>query len=300
MPGKIILVTGTSSGFGNLAVLHLAKAGHTVYASMRQLESKNAQVATDYKDFCAKNSVDIRPLELDVSEQKSSDEAIKRIISESGRLDVIVHNAGHMCFGPLESFTAEELARYYDINTLGPHRVNSAALPHMRKAGTGQLVWIGSSSTSGGTPPFLGPYFAAKSGMDSLAVSYASELSKWGISTTIVVPGVFTSGTNHFAHAGKGSKQAIEKAYFEGPYHGVAERSMKGMEKGDAEGDVTDVAKAVVDVVGARQGKAPFRVHIDPWNDGAENVNKVRDQMRVKWHQKTGLEDLLQVKAPGA
>ena len=67
----------------------------------------------------------------------------------------------------------------------------------------GLLVWVSSSSSAGGTPPYLSPYFAAKAAMDALAVQYARELSRWGIETSIIVPGAFTSGTNHFAHSGK-------------------------------------------------------------------------------------------------
>jgi NAD(P)-dependent dehydrogenase (short-subunit alcohol dehydrogenase family) len=72
----------------------------------------------------------------------------------------------------------------------------------------GLVVWVSSSSTRGGTPPYLAPYFAAKAAMDSLAVSYASELARWGIETSIIVPGAFTSGTNHFKNAGSPNDKA--------------------------------------------------------------------------------------------
>ncbi len=90
----------------------------------------------------------------------------------------------------------------YDVDVLSTQRVDRAALPHLRAQGDGLLVWIGSSSARGGTPPYLAPYFAAKAAMDSLAVSYAAEVVRFGIDTTIVVPGAFTTGTNHFAHTG--------------------------------------------------------------------------------------------------
>jgi len=77
---------------------------------------------------------------------------------------------------------------------LGTQRVNRAVLPHMRRRREGLLVWVSSSSSAGGTPPYLSPYFAAKAGMDSLAVLYAGELSRWGIETTIVVPGGLHQG----------------------------------------------------------------------------------------------------------
>jgi NAD(P)-dependent dehydrogenase (short-subunit alcohol dehydrogenase family) len=80
---------------------------------------------------------------------------------------------------------------------LSTQRVNRAALPQLRKQRNGLVVWISSSSAAGGTPPYLAPYFAAKAGMDALAVIYARELSRWGIETSIIVPGAFTGGTNH-------------------------------------------------------------------------------------------------------
>jgi NAD(P)-dependent dehydrogenase (short-subunit alcohol dehydrogenase family) len=129
-------------------------------------------------------------------------------VSENGRLDVVIHNAGHMVFGPAEAFTPEQLAELYDINVLSTERVNRAALPVLRKQGKGSVIWVGSTSTRGGTPPYLAPYFAAKAGMDALAVSYAGELARWNIETTIVVPGAFTSGTNHFRARGIANKQA--------------------------------------------------------------------------------------------
>src|SRR5580700_10913498 len=98
---KTILITGCSSGFGEMAAYQLAEDGHTVYASMR-----------------------------DVDTQASADAAVAQIIGEQRRIDVLIHNAGHMSFGPAESFTPELLTKMYDINVVGTQRVNRAALPH--------------------------------------------------------------------------------------------------------------------------------------------------------------------------
>ena len=103
-------------------------------------------------------------------------------------LDVIVHNAGHMVFGPAEAFTPEQLAELYDVNVLSTQRMNRAALPELRKQGRGLVVWVSSSSSAGGTPPYLAPYFAAKAGMDALAVVYSRELTRWGIETRSLFP----------------------------------------------------------------------------------------------------------------
>jgi NAD(P)-dependent dehydrogenase (short-subunit alcohol dehydrogenase family) len=117
-----------------------------------------------------------------------------------------------------------------DINVLSAQRVNRAALPVLRQQGKGLLVWVSSTSTRGGTPPYLAPYFAAKAGMDALAVSYAGELARWNIETTIIVPGAFTSGTNHFAHAGSPQDKARLKEYESGPTASLAKEIMKGFE----------------------------------------------------------------------
>jgi len=224
----------------------------------------------------------------------SADAGIARIIAEAGRLDVIIHNAGHMVFGPAEAFTPEQLIQQYDVNVVGAQRVNRAALPHLRGQRKGLLVWVGSSSTRGGTPPFLAPYFAAKAAMDALAVSYSTELALWGIETTIMVPGAFTKGTNHFAHSGKPGDAARVAEYEAGPYAGIADKALKGLaglEPADA--DPAEVARQIVRVVDLPFGNRPFRVHVDPSQDGAEIVNGVADRMRREMYRNIGLENLL-------
>src|SRR5215470_17549637 len=196
----VILITGASSGFGALTARRLAEAEHTVYATMRETKGRNAKQVEAARNFAAEKKVDLRTAELDISSQESADRAVAQVLTEAGRLDVIIHNAGHMVFGPAEAFTPEQLAELYDVNVLSTQRVNRAALPILRRRGSGLVIWVGSSSTRGGTPPYLAPYFAAKAGMDAVAVSYAGELARWNIETSIIVPGAFTSGTNHFAN----------------------------------------------------------------------------------------------------
>jgi NAD(P)-dependent dehydrogenase (short-subunit alcohol dehydrogenase family) len=169
----------------------------------------------------------LRAIELDLQSEPSIDVAVKKIMAESGKIDVLVHNAGHMMFGPAEAFLPEQFAMQYDVNVLGTQRVNRAVLPHMRAAKQGLLLWISSSSSAGGTPPYLAPYFAPKAAMDSLAVLYARELSRWGIETTIVVPGALTKGTNHFAHSGRPADEARVAEYEAGPYKGFGEEVLK-------------------------------------------------------------------------
>jgi NAD(P)-dependent dehydrogenase (short-subunit alcohol dehydrogenase family) len=300
MNKQVILVTGASSGFGLMTAQCLAQAGHTVYASMRATATRNAPQVAAIAAWAADQKADLRTVELDVQSDDSVGSGIAAVLTEAGRLDTIVHNAGHMVFGPAEAFTAEQYMQQYDVNVLGAQRVNRVALPHLRRQGRGLLVWVGSSSTRGGTPPFLGPYFAAKAAMDALAVTYSTELARWGIETTIMVPGAFTKGTNHFAHAGAPADKARVAEYETGPYAGVADQALKGLaglEPADA--DPVEVARQIVSVVDAPFGKRPFRVHVDPSQDGAEEVNGVADRARREMYRNIGLQDLLSPRIAG-
>ena len=290
----IIVVTGASSGFGRMAANSLAEAGHTVYASMRETKGRNAPQVQAIRDYAIEHVVDLRAIELDVGSQESANQAIAAIVRDHDHLDVVVHNAGHMVYGPTEAFTPEQLAELYDVNVLSTQRVNRAALPQLRKQRRGLLLWVSSSSTRGGTPPYLAPYFAAKAGMDSLAASYAGELARWGVETSIIVPGAFTKGTNHFLHAGKPEDQARADEYATGPTADLANVALKGLaalEPPDA--DPAAVAQAIVRVVDTPFGKRPYRVHVDPSQDGAEVVHGVGDRVRAEMLRRIGLEDIL-------
>jgi NAD(P)-dependent dehydrogenase (short-subunit alcohol dehydrogenase family) len=291
---QVIVITGASSGFGRLSANALANAGHTVYASMRDTAGRNAGQVADVEEYAREYSVDLRAIELDVGSQGSVDAAVARIIAEQGRIDVVMHNAGHMAFGPAEAFTPEQLAELYDVNVLSTQRVNRAVLPQLRKQGKGLLLWVSSSSSAGGTPPYLAPYFAAKAGMDAIAVVYARELSRWGIETSIIVPGAFTGGTNHFAHAGSPADKARVAEYEAGPYAGFGDEIQKAFAAiVPPEADASSVADAIVRIVDTPFGKRPFRVHVDPSQDGADVAFAVIDRVRNEMLHRVGFSDLL-------
>jgi NAD(P)-dependent dehydrogenase (short-subunit alcohol dehydrogenase family) len=290
---KTIVITGASSGFGALSARALADAGHTVYAGIRDTTGHNAPQVANAKQYSREHDVDLRSVDLDVSSQDSVDSAVETIITEQGRIDVLLHNAGHMVTGPTEAFTPDQIAEIYDTNVLGTQRLNRAALPHLRAQQDGLVVWIGSTSTRGGTPPYLGPYFAAKAGMDALAVGYAGELARFNIETSIIVPGSFTTGTNHFAHSGHPADEQVVAEY-EAVYPNLMDEvSQRLAEQAPADADVADVAAAIVDVVDMPHGTRPFRVHIDPADDGAAVVNAVADRIRREFLTRIGLQDLL-------
>ena len=290
----VIVITGASSGIGHLTAHALAKAGHTVYATMRDTAGHNKPQVEAAAKFSADHKVDLRTIELDALNQESVDTAIRKIIAANGRIDVLIHNAGHMEFGPAEAFLPEQLAELYDVNVLSTHRVNRAALPQLRKQKQGLVIWVSSSSAAGGTPPYLAPYFAAKAGMDAMAVVMSRELTPWGIETSIIVPGAFTGGTNHFAHSGRPADKEREAEYENGPYKGFSERVMKGFASiVPPDADAAAVGEAIVKVVNAPFGKRPYRVHVDPTSDGAEVTNMVLDRVRAELLHRIGLDDVL-------
>jgi NAD(P)-dependent dehydrogenase (short-subunit alcohol dehydrogenase family) len=296
MTQSVVLVTGAATGIGALTVRSLAKAGHVVYASMRDIAGRNAAKVRELRDWGFANGADVRVVELDVLSQASADAAVATIVADRGRLDAVVHNAGHLVIGPTEAFTPEEIAQVFDTNFLGTQRVNRAALPVLRKQGRGLVLWVSSSTVRGGFPPFLGPYAAAKAAMDSLAVSMSYELARFGIETSIVVPGAFTAGTEHFPKAGKPADAGTAAAYAR--YDGLLDQvGARLSELSPPESDPAAVGEEIARIVGLPNGERPFRSVVDFINDGAAEVTEVAERVRQEFAQRIGIADLLKVNA---
>lgn len=290
--GRVVLVTGAATGIGRLSALALAGAGHIVYASMRDVAGRNAAPAAALVAEAAGAPGALRPLELDVLSQASADAAIAAIVAAEGRLDVVMHNAGHLVIGPTEAFTAEEVMRVLDTNLLGAQRVNRAALPQLRAQGGGLLLWISSTTVRGGFPPFMGPYAAAKAAMDSLAVTLSYELARFGVETAILVPGAFTRGTAHFPNAGRPADGARVAAYDR--YDGLMDRvgaRLSALMPDDA--DPQAVAEAAVRIVNLPFGTRPFRTVVDFIGDGAAEVTELAERVREDFARRIGIGDLL-------
>ena len=151
-----------------------------------------------------------------------------------------------------------------------------------------------SAGTRGGTPPYVAPYFATKAAMDSLAVSYAGELARWGIETVIASPGVYTSGTNHFAHADMPADQVRAVDYADGPTRDLAEQARQAdLASVPADADPVEVAYAIGRVIAMPFGTRPLRITIDPADSGAEELNKLGDRVRAAYLTASGMADLL-------
>lgn len=293
---SVVLITGAATGIGNLTARALAAAGHTVYASMRDPEGRNAGRAADLRDLGRANGQDLRVVELDVTSEESVDAAVRTVLAGSGQLDVVVHNAGHLYVGYVEAFTPEDIARLIDINTIGIQRVNRAALPYLRERRAGTLLYVG-STTSVVVPPFMGPYVASKTAADALAQVTAYEVGQFGIETTIVMPGPFTEGTEHFPNASQAGDSERAKAYVElDPLVARNEQATASLFDPDVDADPQAVADEIVRVLALPAGTRPFRTVVDFSDAGIAEANAVLRHTQEQFVTRMGFGELLEVK----
>ena len=143
---QVVLITGSSTGFGRLFADTLARNGHTVFATMRDLGGRNAKNASAIRALAEKDSLPIYVLELDVTDDASVERAVDAAIGKAGRIDVAINNAGYVVSGLAEAVTTAQAQRLMDTNFFGPLRVNRAVLPHMRRQRSGVLMHISSGA----------------------------------------------------------------------------------------------------------------------------------------------------------
>ncbi|MGQ5635766.1 MULTISPECIES: SDR family oxidoreductase [unclassified Streptomyces] len=293
---SVVLITGAATGIGNLTARALAAAGHTVYASMRDIHGRNSGRADELLELGRSEGQDIRVVELDVRSDSSADAAVATVLDEAGRLDTVVHNAGHLYVGYVEAFTPEDIHRLLDINAVGIQRVNRAALPHMRSRRSGTLVYVG-STTSVVVPPFLGPYVASKFAADALAQVTAYEVGQFGIETTIVMPGPFTQGTEHFPNAGHAGDGERTRAYAElDPLVARNEQATEGLFPPGVDAHPRAVAEEITRVLALPPGTRPFRTVVDFSQAGVDEVNEVLRRAQEDFVTRLGFGELLRVK----
>ncbi len=140
-----VVVTGCSSGFGELIAKTLAASGYRVFATMRDVQSRNAPAARELRDWAAEREAQLEVLELDVTSGTSVEQTISEVVRRASSVDVLVNNAGIAATGPLEAFSMAQVETLFGVNALGPLRVSNAVLPTMRMQGSG-LIGIGGVS----------------------------------------------------------------------------------------------------------------------------------------------------------
>ncbi|MFE5409351.1 oxidoreductase [Microbacterium sp. NPDC056569] len=177
MTSKTALVTGASSGIGAETARHLQSLGFTVYGAARRTDRLQALGADG-----------IRPLAMDVTDEQSMTDGVAQIIAETGRMDVLVNNAGYGSYGAIEDVPLEEARRQFEVNVFGAMQLARLVLPHMRAQRSGTVVNI---TSMGGKiyTPLGGWYHGTKFALESLSDCLRLEVAPFGIDVVVIEPG---------------------------------------------------------------------------------------------------------------
>ena len=275
---KVVLITGSSSGFGELTTHSLSRAGYTVYATMRNVNGKNSAKAMELQ---ALDGVTV--LDLDVIDQSSIENAVNTVISKEGKIDVLVNNAGIGSGGFTEPFTATEFQKVFDVNVFGVQRLMNVVLPSMRNNGSGLVVNV-SSVMGRMVIPYAGAYTASKWALEGLSESYKYELAPTGIDIAIVEPGGFATSFLH----GMITASDEDRVNSYGELKKVPDQMWEGFAQhlfSDNGPNPQDVADAIVNLIGMPNGQRPLRTVVDPMTggEGPRVINATSDKVQEQF-----------------
>lgn len=261
---KTVLITGAATGFGRDTAETLARQGHRVFASMRDVGGRNAAAAA------ALRAAGIAVVELDVTDDASVDAAVADVLAQAGRIDVLVNNAGIASAGVSEAFTADQAKVVFNTNVVGVLRTTRAVLPAMREAGDGLIINVG-SVLGRVTFPFFGIYGASKFAVEALTDSFRYELSQSGIDVVLVQPSAYP--TNMYASIQHPADASVAAAYGEvGAIPGKMFETFTAIFSAEGAPNPHDVAEAISALVARAKGSRPARTVVgQPF--GADAVN---------------------------
>ena len=279
---QVILITGSSTGFGRLFAENLARKGHTVFATMRDPGGRNAKNASEIRTLAEKDSLPIYVLELDVTDDTSVGRAVDAAIAKAGRIDVAINNAGYYLSGLAEAVTTEQAQHLMDANFFGPVRVNRAVLPHMRRQRSGVLMHI-SSGAGRVVVPSAGFYCASKFALEALAEAYSYELAAQGIESVIVEPGQYE--TPVFGNTVVAADEARAHTY------GVARELPTKINTAlsSTAGNPQEVADAVLRIIETPAGEKQLRYFVSPQDFGVDQINALSKQVQTNVLEVLGL-----------
>jgi NAD(P)-dependent dehydrogenase (short-subunit alcohol dehydrogenase family) len=273
---RVVLVTGCSSGFGELIAKTSARSGYRVFATMRGVRDRNSQAKSKLEAWGqAEEGVRLSVVEMDVAETASVRNAVAEVLSEAGQIDVVVNNAGIAAGGPIEAFDIEQMQDLFDINVFGPLRVDKAVLPYMRERRSGLLIHV--TSTLGRVLPRTGGlYPASKWAAEGLAESLHYQLEPFGVEAVILEPGSFPT-------------PAVLKGLLPNDAEVAAAYAASSQPAGRAQEvspdytppDPQEVADAVLKLIETPPGRRPLRTVVGPvFTTGVAEFNQVYERAR--------------------
>lgn len=281
-----VIITGSSSGFGKLIAKTLLKQGYKVIATMRDPQGKNEGHAYELSkiDNC-------EVLELDVQNNESVHKCIQRTLEISGKIDVVINNAGIGVRGLQESFSIEQMNQVMDVNVNGPQRVNQAVLPSMRKNKSGLLIQV-SSTVGRFIVPYCGPYAISKYAVEAMAETYRYELAPLRIDSTIIEPGGFMT---NFADSANWNPPPADGDYenAESTYTKMWTEILDYLASEQGPNPQL-VADSVLNLIRTPFGKRPLRTVVDPGDVAAiKELNQSNQKIATETLKALELRDQL-------
>jgi NAD(P)-dependent dehydrogenase (short-subunit alcohol dehydrogenase family) len=272
---QVVFITGSSTGFGRLFAETLSRQGHTVFATMRDPQGKNAKNAADLLALASRESLSLFTLECDVTSDASVELAVRSAIAQSGRIDVAINNAGYGIIGLAEAVTIEQARQIMDTNFMGCVRVNRAVLPHMRRHKRGLLMHISSGAGRVVIPAFS-LYTASKFAMEALAETYRYELASQGIESVVVEPGAYQ--TPVFGNLVAAADQSRTDTYRLANH---IPAKMSDLLSNTA-GDPQEVADAVLRIVETPVGQKKLRYRVSQADLGVDEINATCERVQAR------------------
>jgi NAD(P)-dependent dehydrogenase (short-subunit alcohol dehydrogenase family) len=279
---QVVLITGSSTGFGRLIAETLARNGHTVFATMRDPAGRNATNASEIRALAKGESLLLNVLELDVTNDVSVERAVNICVAQAGRIDIAINNAANALIGLAEAVTTEQAQQIMDTNFFGSVRVNRAVLPHMRRQRSGLLLHISSGAGRVIFPAF-GLYCATKFALEALAEAYHYELAPQGIESSIVEPGAYLTHV-----VGNIVKAADEERTYT---YGVAKQipaKINDFLKTTA-GHPQEVADAVLSIVETPVGQRKLRYRVSRRDPGVDEINALCEHVQRHLFEASGI-----------
>ncbi len=291
----VVLITGTSSGFGRLMAEGFARQGAHVIATMREVAGRNAPAAAELHALASAEGFNLDVVEIDVLSEESVAAGVARAIELAGRIDVLVSNAGIVVPGPVELQTVPAFSANLETNMGGGLRLYRAVVPHMRNAGRGTIIQM-SSALGRAIDPMLGGYCASKLAIEAAADALGYELAASNIEVAIVQPaGAYPTQLQANAirnwEALLTALDAADRAKLE-TYAPHIELMLAGLVP-DPELNPREVADAVLALAAMEFGTRPGRLAVGPYKDGIEPVNAAHDQLQGEMMEHSPAIDLL-------
>lgn len=277
---KTIFITGTSTGFGKLTAITLAKAGHSVIAGMRGTNGHNEPVA---KELSALPNIEV--VEIDVTSDNSVKAAFEKVLTKYGNIDVLINNAAVAGYGLLEGYSIDQVKKMFEVNFYGVLRTYQAVLPSMRKAKNGLIINI-TSGASGHTLPFMIPYLASKFGVESITEGLQDELSEYGIENVSIQPGVYPTEMNNGSKAGvHADKTAIVAEYGDAAKQKFSAMGTALFSKmAEFKMDPQTIADGILKLIEMKKGSRPLRFPLDAVAQGTDQeFIDARAAIKAKW-----------------